>query len=228
MEGVSHQQNNDDSMKMDIEERDDRVQSYSCYHERGQRTGIRREERDEEKGKMEGIQDASSRQCEATQTSTNRLLSRAGELGQERKVSPGSLGEASEPTAKISRSTADMELLDTELLDTELPYMGRRANRSSVSLSRQPGIIAGEETDLRGQQLLPDSQERNQDESRQNSGTNLDDSQQSRRGAAETDSSFTREAPSALSVFADTAARLGGMATATSSSKGPWKNLGEF
>lgn len=224
IEGVSHQQNYEDSMTVDVEERDDRVQSYSRSHELGQRTGIRREERDEESRTMEGIQDASSHQREVTQTPTNRPLSRAGEEGQERKVSPGSLGETSEPTVKISRSLS----LDMELPNMDLLYMGRRANRSSVPLSRPPGTVDGEGFELREQQLLPESQERNQVESRQCSRTNLDDSQQSWRGATATDSSSTREAPSVLFVFADTAARFGGVATATSSSNGLWTNSGEF
>ncbi|KAF9118787.1 hypothetical protein BGX30_004305 [Mortierella sp. GBA39] len=171
-------------MRTDVEERDDCVQSYSRYHERGQRTGLRRKERDEENRAKEGIQDASSRQREATQIPTDRPLSRAGEEGRERKVSLGSLGEVSEPTAKILRSLS----VDMELLYMDLPRMGRRANRSSVLLSREPGTVAGEGVDLRGQQLLPDGQERDQDESIQ---------------------------------VADTAARFGAMAMATSSSNGP-------
>ncbi|KAK3831208.1 MAG: hypothetical protein JOS17DRAFT_134928 [Linnemannia elongata] len=221
MESVSYQQNNDDSMTVDVEERDDRVQNYSRYHGRGQITGIRREERDEENRTMEGIQDASSRQREAIHASTNRLLSRASEEGQERMVTPGSLGEASEPTVNISRSLS----VDVELPNTDLLYMGRRANRNSEPLSRPPGTIAGEGVDLRGQQLLSDSQKRNQDESLQGSMTNLDDSQYVRGGAVETDSSFTRESPSVLFAFADTAARLGDFATTTLLSNGSWSNL---
>ncbi|KAG0053976.1 hypothetical protein BGZ89_002765 [Linnemannia elongata] len=219
-ESVRHQQSSDDSMTMGVEERDDRIQSYSRYHERGQRTGIRTEECDEEKKTMEGIQDVSSRQREATQKPTNRPLSRADEERQERNVSPGSLGEASEPTAKISTSlSADMEFLYMELL-----YMGKCGNESSVPLNRKPGAVAREGVDVKGQQLSPDSQEKTSDEARRDSGKNVEDSQQSRRGAGETDSSSTREAPSALSVFADTAARLSEIAAATSTSSGHWTN----
>ncbi|KAF8927840.1 hypothetical protein BGZ47_001922 [Haplosporangium gracile] len=222
LEGVSHQQqNNDGSGTMEEDGRNDRFQNYQRDHDREQRTHIKMEECDEEYRMAKGAQDVFSRRHEATQTLTNRPLSRVSEEGQKRKFSFWSLGKAPEPRVRNVSSSLSV---DTEFF----LYKRRRSNRSSMALSRQTGPVSGEEVDLREQQLLSECQERTQDKSRQGAGTSLAGSQQSRRGTSATNSPSTREAPSALSVFADTTARLDEITTTTSSSNGPWthSNLG--
>lgn len=237
MEDVSdHQQQiNEGSSTKEENDGNNRGQISHRGHERQQRMHIRKEGRDEESRMVGGDQDVSSRQREATQTLTNRQISGVTEEGQKRKVRPGSMTEAPEPSVKkISKDLS---------IDTDLYCMGRRSNRSSVPVSRQSGVDAGEGVDSKGQQLLPDSQGSDQHLSCQHAETSVYDRQQSPKGlpepvdqtidiqfsnCPEVEHSPTREPPSAHSMFADTAARLGGITDDVLFSNGRWTPTGEF
>jgi hypothetical protein len=137
---------------------------------------------------------------------------------------------------KISRSLS---------VDMELYCRGRRrSNRSSVPpLSKHSVANPGGRVDSREQQFPPARQDCDQDALRHHPETTLGNNQQCQREAPEpldgtTDIQFsgrpeaefptTGEPPLALSVFADTATRLGGIIDEVLSSNGPWTPSGEF